>query len=221
MENKEYKDLEELEELSNEAETLSEDECFHSKDMTVKELMTKTEDRPYYILLQRKDEYVKEDLYIYVDRHDYLLYKRPEWREWRNARNEERCTIIENGVVKRCMKDCSSCKYSRNGKPTSLDKIKEEKNYEPEDNNLNGEELALFNSAINLLWDVIRSHATPKQYERIIKHYKDNISFKDIGIKDNVSKQAVSNSVKEYLASLKDFFTEEEKLFLFKTLTKR
>ena len=221
MENKEYKDLKELIELSDEAETLSEDEEYHCGNMSVKELMTKTEDRPYYILLQRKDEYVKEDLYIYVDRHDYLLYKRPEWREWRNNRNAERCTIIENGVVKRCMKDCSSCKYSRNGKPTSLDKIKEEKNYEPESDSRNGEELALFNSAINLLWDVIRSHATPKQYERIIKHYKDNISFKDIGSADGVSKQAVSNSVKEYLASLKDFFTEEEKLFLFKTLTKR
>ena len=221
MENKEYKDLKELIELSDEAETLSEDEEYHCGNMSVKELMTMTEDRPYYILLQRKDEYVKEDLYIYVDRHDYLLYKRPEWREWRNNRNAERCTIIENGIVKRCMKDCSSCKYSRNGKPTSLDKIKEEKNYEPESDSRNGEELALFNSAINLLWDVIRSHATPKQYERIIKHYKDNISFKDIGSEDGVSKQAVSNSVKEYLASLKDFFTEEEKLFLFKTLTKR
>ena len=33
MENKEYKDLKELIELSDEAETLSEDECFHSKDM--------------------------------------------------------------------------------------------------------------------------------------------------------------------------------------------
>lgn len=221
MDNKEYKDLKELIELSNEAETLSEDEEYHCGNMTVKELMTKTLDRPYYILVHKKDEYNKEDIYIYVDRHDYLLHKRPEWREWRNARNAERCTIIENGVVKRCMKDCSKCNHSRNGKPVSLDKIREEKNYEPESNSQNGEELALYNAAINLLWDMIRSHATPLEYERIVKHYKDDISFKEIGDNAGVSKQAISKSVNEFLRSLSQFFTEDQKQFLFKTLTKR
>ena len=87
---------------------------------------------------------------IYVDRHDYLLYKRPIWREWKKEQLEKRCLIpVKNSDgYKRCMEDCEKCPFSESGNPASLDAMKAESNFEAvDDSSLDSKELSLFNEA--------------------------------------------------------------------------
>ncbi len=218
MEKNANNELKEFYEYADEAEKFSEDEPYHSQNMSVNELKTQTADRPYYILLQKKDEYINEDLYIYVDRHDYLLYKRPIWREWRNEYNANRCIIIKNGKRVRCMGDCKTCNQSKSGKAISLDKNCNNRKIEPLADEKNAEELAFEKAAINMLWDKIREHATPTQYIKILKHYKDDMTLEQIANEYGVSKQAISKSELEFFRSLAKYFSDEDKEFIIKNI---
>lgn len=68
-------------------------------------------DRPFYIDLEL-------GFRIYVDKKTYNLYKRPREAEAKKEERRSRCII--NG--KRCLKDCSTCSYSRSGYPISLER---------------------------------------------------------------------------------------------------
>lgn len=106
-----------------EVEALDGNEKFHCSNLTDVELQTKTDERCYYIDL--KDESCNKTTTIYVDKHDYLLYKRPIWREWKRSQLEKRCLIPAKNSIgyKRCMSDCSKCEKSKNGEPISLDNL--------------------------------------------------------------------------------------------------
>ena len=102
-----YNDLikKEIDSFADEAEELNEDEKYHCSDLSEVELKTKTDERSYYIELKDNNGKVLDT--IYVDRHDYLLYKRPIWREWKKEQLEKRCLIPAKNSIgyKRCMED--------------------------------------------------------------------------------------------------------------------
>lgn len=128
MSNKDYTD--EIKKYENEANTLSNDEEFHSKDLSEAELSKKTAERNYYI--EFKDNEGNLIKKIYVDRHDYILYKRPIWAEWKREQLAKRCLIPNGkGGYKHCMNDCSLCNKCKNRTLVSLDSLREDHNFEP------------------------------------------------------------------------------------------
>ena len=203
--------------FAEEAERLGEDETYHSGNLSESELRTKTNERSYYIEL--KNEYTGATDVIYVDRHDYLLYKRPIWREWKKRQLEKRCLIPAKNSFgyKHCMEDCENCPYSKSGKPVSLDAMKEESNYEhPDDSALTPDQLAFFKEAVELLWGLIEKVSTKEQFEKIRLRYKEELTYKEIGEIYGVSHKAIEKSIKGVLDKLQDIMTENERRFLYK-----
>lgn len=86
----------EIDSFANEAEELNEDEKYHCSDLSEVELKTKTDERSYYIELKDNDGKVLDT--IYVDRHDYLLHKRPIWREWN--KDNYKSIIYYNALIR-------------------------------------------------------------------------------------------------------------------------
>lgn len=208
---------EEISLFVEEAERLGEDETYHSWNLSESELRTKTNERNYYIEL--KNEYTGVTDVIYVDRHDYLLYKRPIWREWKRRQLEKRCLIPAKNSIgyKHCMEDCENCPYSRSGKPVSLDVMKEDANYEhPDDAALTPDQLAFFKEAVELLWGLIEKVSTKEQFEKIKLRYKEELTYREIGEIYGVSHKAIEKSIKGVLDKLQDVMTESERRFLYK-----
>ena len=76
-------------------------------------------DKKYFITVDNEQVEVNEET--------YKAYKRFEWREEKKASRSTRCII----GGKRCMKDCSQCRYMRQGEPLSLQQLEETIGYEP------------------------------------------------------------------------------------------
>lgn len=180
---------------AEEAEGLDEDEKYHSSGLSDIELCVKTDERSYYIDLKDSDGKVLKT--IFVDKHDYLLYMRPVWREWKRKELEKRCLIPAKNSAgyRHCMKDCSTCPHSRNGKPASLDLMKENTKFEPTDESPDPKELALFQEANTMLWDIIRRLSTPEQFEKIRLHFDEDLSYKRIGEIYGVSHKAIEKAI--------------------------
>lgn len=207
--------------FAEEAERLSEDETYHSGNLSESELRTKTNERSYYIEL--KNEYTGVTDVIYVDRHDYLLYKRPIWREWKRRQLEKRCLIPAKNSIgyKHCMEDCENCPYSKSGKPVSLDAMKAETKFEPaDDSSLDPKELSLFNEANKLLWNVIKSVSTEEQFKKIKLYFKEGLTYQKIGDIYGVSHKAIEKTIKTALAKAKEEISEDDYYFLAKYLLK-
>lgn len=207
--------------FAEEAERLSEDETYHSGNLSESELRTKTNERSYYIEL--KNEYTGVTDVIYVDRHDYLLYKRPIWREWKRRQLEKRCLIPAKNSIgyKHCMEDCENCPYSKSGKPVSLDAMKAETKFEPaDDSSLDPKELSLFNEANKLLWNVIKSVSTEEQFKKIKLYFKEGLTYQKIGDIYGVSHKAIEKAIKTALAKAKEEISEDDYYFLAKYLLK-
>ena len=207
--------------FAEEAERLSEDETYHSGNLSESELRTKTNERSYYIEL--KNEYTGVTDVIYVDRHDYLLYKRPIWREWKRRQLEKRCLIPAKNSIgyKHCMEDCENCPYSKSGKPVSLDAMKAETKFEPaDDSSLDPKELSLFNEANKLLWNVIKSVSTEEQFKKIKLYFKEGLTYQKIGDIYGVSHKAIEKAIKTALAKAKEEISEDDYYFLTKYFLK-
>ena len=221
--NDNYNDLikKEIDSFANEAEELNEDEKYHCSDLSEVELKTKTDERSYYIELKDNNGKVLDT--IYVDRHDYLLYKRPIWREWKKEQLEKRCLIPAKNSAgyKRCMEDCEKCPFFRSGKPASLDAMKAETKFEPaDDSSLDPKELSLFNEANKLLWNVIKSVSTEEQFKKIKLYFKEGLTYQKIGDIYGVSHKAIEKAIKTALAKAKEEISEDDYYFLAKYLLK-
>ena len=211
---------EEIADFGDEAEQLDDDETYHSSGLSDIELSQKTDERSYYIELKDADGRVLTT--IYVDRHDYLLYKRPIWREWKKKQLERRCLIpAKDGKgYKRCMEDCGNCPFSKSGLSSSLDLMKENTNFEPVDKDPDPNELALINEANRMLWDIVRKLSTDEQFEKIRLYFVEGLNFKRIGEIYGVSHKAIEKAIKAVLAKAKDRISEEDYFFLAKYILK-
>lgn len=83
---------------------------YHCSDLDEVTLRTPSPDRPFFIRLEN-------NITIYVDQHDYNLYVRPLEVEKKKAERRSRCII----AGKRCIKDCSKCRWTRSGNLLSLE----------------------------------------------------------------------------------------------------
>lgn len=222
MNNDSNKDLieEEIVDFGDEAEQLDDDETYHSSGLSDIELSQKTDERSYYIEFKDADGRVLTT--IYVDRHDYLLYKRPIWREWKMNQLERRCLIPakDGNGYKRCMEDCSNCSFSKSGLLSSLDLMKENTNFEPADKDPDPNELALINEANRMLWDIVRKLSTDGQFEKIKLYFVDGLTFKRIGEIYGVSHKAIEKAIKAVLTKAKNHISEEDYFFLAKYILK-
>ena len=198
-----------------EVEALDGNEKFHCSNLTDVELQTKTDERCYYIEL--KDEYFNKTTTIYVDKHDYLLYKRPIWREWKKFQLEKRCLIrAKNGIdYKRCMDDCSKCEKSKNGEPLLLDNLtKEDMKKLKTENNI------YRNIAEKLLWNKVKELTTLEQFEKIRLYFKENKTYAQIGEVFGVSHKAIEKTIKNIISKLKASLTKEDLDFIRANLKK-
>lgn len=216
------KDIEaEIALFGNEADAFDNDEEYHSKNLSTTELMKKTAERSYYIDLV--DNYSGKTIRIYVDRHDYLLYKRPIWSAWKKEQLEKRCLIPAKNSegYKRCMGDCSTCSRIKHGGLFSLEAMKESYNFEPKaDNFFNPCEQAFFSEAVDLLWSLIRQVSTEEQFNKIRLYYKDGLTLEQVAKIYGVSHKAIEKTIKNTLHKLSGIITEEQKSFLFQYLVK-
>lgn len=198
---------------------IEEDDNYHCSNLSEKELKTKTKDRSYY--LELKDNNAINTI-IYVDKHDYLLYMRPLWREWKKIQLEKRCLIPSkrNDKYKYCSNSCEQCHYFKSNKNVSLDDLKENTNYEVFDELSDSKELLLFNEAKKMLWDLIKTFSSNEQYQKIILYFKNNLSFSQIGKIYGVSHKAIEKTIKKVLIKVKNEIDDEEKSFLYHYLSK-
>lgn len=217
MSNKDYTD--EIKKYENEANTLSNDEEFHSKDLSEAELSKKTPERNYYI--EFKDDEGNVIKKIYVDRHDYILYKRPIWAEWKREQLAKRCLIPnDKGGYKRCMNDCSLCNKCKNGTLVSLDSLREDHNFEPTDIDDTPLEITLIEEAKELLWSLIRKASTDEQYNKVRYRYKDGLSLQAVGDIYGVSHKAIEKTINNVLKKVGQNATDEERDYLIKYILK-
>ncbi len=201
--------------IDEEVEALDGNEKFHCSNLTDVELQTKTDERCYYIEL--KDEYCNKTTTIYVDKHDYLLYMRPIWREWKRSQLEKRCLIPAKNSIgyKRCMSDCSKCETPKNGEPISLDNLSKD-----DIKKLNTENNIYKEIANELLWNKFKELTTLEQFEKIRLYFKENKTFAQIGEIYGVSHKAIEKTIKNIITKLKESLTKEDLDFIRENLKK-
>ncbi len=162
------------------------------------------EDRPYYVIINGQKIWVNETI--------YQLYKRDVWAEKAQERYHSRCNVIGERGIKKCDKDCSTCRFytehGRTGNSVSLDHLKDEYNFEVEDQSESIVDTLIKKEFYDALWLAVDE--LDEISSLIIKMFANNYTDSAIARKIGISQPAVRKRKLKALdilrEKLKDFY---------------
>lgn len=159
----------------------------------------------YYIHIHYsvQEEIFDED--IPVTEEQYRTYKRPEWKEERQAERDSRCMIsTKTGKLKRCTADCSKCDKFRSGTHLSLNRLTEDGMDTP-DQNADIEEALIYKELLSALMDALDELDPDKRAiaQAIMDGKKDKDAAEELGYAAastyNYQKRQLLDSLRERL----------------------
>ena len=207
---KEKKELE-LGLIKNKSNVLEGEKVFHFSNLSKRELQIETKERNYYIGIY--DDF-NNKIFIYVDKHDYLLYSEGIWSESKKEKLERKCLILTNNKrgYKRCNKDCKNCPLIKSGKPLSLDEMKDIYNFELSDDIKNEPKNIDQNDDMgSFIWSRVKKVATKDQFDKIYLYFKRDFTYQKIGDLYGVSHKAIEKTIKSTLEKVKNNFSNEDR----------
>lgn len=162
------------------------------------------EDRPYYLVIDGQTIWVNEAI--------YQLYKRDVWAENAQERYHSRCNIIGERGIKKCDKDCSMCRYyaehGRTGTPVSLDHLKDEYNYEIEDQSESIVDALIKKEFYAALWLAVDEldELSGRIIRMFANNYTDSAIAREIGISQPAVRKRKLKALDVLREKLKDFY---------------
>jgi len=164
------------------------------------------EDRPYYVFVDGQKIWVNEAI--------YQLYTRDVWAEESQERYHSRCNVIGERGIKKCDKDCSTCRYymehGRTGNAVSLDQLKADYNYEAVDESSSILDSLIKKEYYDALWLAVDE--LDEISSKIVRMYADSYSDSAIAREIGMSQPAVRKRklkafeiLREKLKSFHDF----------------
>jgi len=156
-------------------------------------------DRPYYLDIDGKRIFVSEEV--------YRAYKQPLWAEHKRKERESRCQVSNGrGGLKRCNDDCSTCPFSKNGKPLSINRLYEDYEYEVSSKSETIIEKVVNEEFKNELWKAVGSLDEVDKQIAIL--FSEGLSERAIATEVNLSQKAVNKRKTKIFNELKELLKD-------------
>lgn len=162
------------------------------------------EDRPYYLVIDGQTIWVNETI--------YQLYKRDIWAQEAQERYHSRCNVVGERGIKKCDKDCSMCRYyaehGRNGNTVSLDYLKDNYNYEAEDESDSVVDALIKKEFYDAMWLAVDEldELSGKIIRMFANNYTDSAIAREVGISQPAVRKRKLKALSVLREKLKDFY---------------
>lgn len=139
---------------------------------------------------------------IWVNKEDYINYRRIIEAEWQAKLDESRCLIpAQRGLYKRCREKCSECPYHRTGNNISYDLIIENTGNELPDG-LDIRADYELNEVREKLWAEVA--LLDELDQRILRLYNEDYTEREIAQKIDLSQKAVNLRINKCIKLLRE-----------------